>query len=95
MKRIITGKPKSIIELILRIAIIIMLSLLLILTVNSVRNTKNVHDIIYFAPNGEVYKYLQADNIYVWKTNGVADFNYNGERIRLSGNFIITTRKVE
>ena len=95
MRRIITGKPKSVLELVIRIVSIGMLSALLILTVNSVRNTKNVHDIIYFAPNGEVIKYLEADNIYVWKTNGVADFNYNGERIRLSGDFIITTRKVE
>ena len=68
------------------------LMLTIVLTMNSMRNS-NIDTVEYYKPDGSVLRFENVTDVYVWKTTDVVDFNYNGQRVRISDNYIIYTKK--
>ena len=68
------------------------LMLIIVLTMNSMRNS-NIDTVEYYKPDGTVLRFENVTDVYVWKTTDVVDFNYNGQRVRISDNYVIYTKK--
>ena len=68
------------------------LMLIIVLTMNSMRDS-NIDTVEYYKPDGSVIRFENVTDVYVWKTTDVVDFNYNGQRVRISDNYVIYTKK--
>ena len=67
------------------------LTLIIVLTMNSIQD-KDVTVVEYYKPDGTILEFENVTDVYIWKTTDVLDFKCNGQRIRISDNYIIYTK---